>query len=329
MRAAVVLSCGNPPDLRTVPAPEVAEGESLVQVTAAPITPLDVLCASGTSYFGQPALPYIPGVQGVGKLTDGTRVWFPTQAGMRPGDGSFADLCAVPTTDLVPIPDGTRDETAAALGLSAVAAWMALTWRAALRPGEQVLVLGAGGTVGQVAVQAARLLGARRVVAVCRSPHSQALATKNGADAVVPLHPDDTPDTLTPRLRQALDGLADVVIDPVFGIPATAAAQVLALGARIVNLGSAAAESATFTSATLRGNTASLLGYTNNALTPTQRHTALTEIFNHAATGALSVDHTLTPLADIAPAWTSQATGTTPRRIVVQLSDVPTPPSVP
>ncbi|WP_204045275.1 quinone oxidoreductase family protein, partial [Acrocarpospora phusangensis] len=293
---------------------------------AAPITPLDVLCASGTSYFGQPALPYIPGVQGVGRLADGTRVWFPTQAGMQPGDGSMADLCAVPSDDLVPIPDGTPDETAASLGLSAVAAWMSLTWRAALRPGEQVIVLGAGGAVGQVAVQAARLLGARRVVAVCRSPRAQALATKNGADAVVALHPDHTPDTLTLHLREALDGLADVVIDPVFGIPATAASRVLAPGARIVNLGGSASDSATFTSSSLRASTASLLGYTNNALTPAQRHTALTEIFTHAATGTLSVDHTVTPLTDISSAWTTQSTGTATNRIVIRVPEAPPKP---
>ena len=139
-------------------------------VTAAPITPLDVLCATGTSYFGARATPYVPGVQGVGVVREsptvpaGTRVWVPTTAGMQPGDGSLAELCAVPETELVRLRDGASDAHVAALGLSAVAAWMALTWRAELRPGDQVLDLGAGGVVGQVAVQAARLLGARRVV---------------------------------------------------------------------------------------------------------------------------------------------------------------------
>ena len=76
----------------------------MVAVTVAPVVPLDLLCASGTSYFGEPALPYVPGVQGVGRvvrspsLEAGTRVWFATSAGMAPGDGSLAETCAVPPT---------------------------------------------------------------------------------------------------------------------------------------------------------------------------------------------------------------------------------------
>src|SRR5919112_4947026 len=171
VRAAVITAAGQPPAVLDRPDPARREGHALVAVSAAPITPLDVLCATGTSYFGVPATPYVPGVQGVGVVHDsdtvaaGTRVWFPTNAGMQPGDGSLAGLCTVPDVELVPVPDDVPDAAVAALGLSAVAAWMALTWRGGLRAGEQVLVLGAGGVVGQVAIQTARLHGARRVVA--------------------------------------------------------------------------------------------------------------------------------------------------------------------
>jgi NADPH:quinone reductase-like Zn-dependent oxidoreductase len=104
----------------------------------------------------------VPGVQGIGvversaTLRPGTRVWFATSAGMAPGDGSLADYGAVPEADLVAVVAPVPDPAVAALGLSAVAAWMALTWRARLKPGERVLVLGAGGAVGQAAVGAAR-----------------------------------------------------------------------------------------------------------------------------------------------------------------------------
>ena len=167
-------------------------GVNLVQVTAAPIVPLDLLCASGTSYFGQQPLPYVPGVQGVGiilrspELSTGTRVWFATNAGMQPGDGSMAELCAVTTGDLVPIDVELADSAAAAIGTSGIAAWMALTWRAQLQPGERVVVLGASGVVGQVAVAAARHLGAERVVAVVRSQSAADAIIAGGAhDAVV------------------------------------------------------------------------------------------------------------------------------------------------
>jgi NADPH:quinone reductase-like Zn-dependent oxidoreductase len=97
MRAAVIEHHGTPPRLRDRPSPVVADGHALVATRAVPITPLDILCASGTSYFGAPKVPYIPGVQGVGvvresdRLTRGTGVWFPTTAGMAPGDGSMAE----------------------------------------------------------------------------------------------------------------------------------------------------------------------------------------------------------------------------------------------
>src|SRR5207342_254328 len=125
MRAAVLHTPGSPPSYAEHPAPSVTPGSTLVRVTAAPIVPLDLLCASGTSYFGVPRVPYVPGVQGVG-THDGRAVWFPTSAGMAPGDGSMAELAAVPSADLVPLPDGVSPTEVAALGLSAIAAYMAL-----------------------------------------------------------------------------------------------------------------------------------------------------------------------------------------------------------
>ena len=99
MRAAVVSEPGQAPVWAEHPDPTPAAGHTLVTVTAAPIAPLDQLCASGTSYFGRPATPYVPGVQGVGVversdvLPDGARVFFSTAAGMAPGDGSLAERC--------------------------------------------------------------------------------------------------------------------------------------------------------------------------------------------------------------------------------------------
>jgi NADPH:quinone reductase-like Zn-dependent oxidoreductase len=90
-------------------------------------------------------------------------VWFNVSAGMAPGDGAMAELCVAREDSVVPLPAAVSDDLAAALGLSAIAAWMTLSWRGGLKPGEHVLVLGASGTVGQVGIQAARLLGAGRV----------------------------------------------------------------------------------------------------------------------------------------------------------------------
>lgn len=326
MRAAVIERHAEPPRVVDRAPPRAAHGSALVRTTAAPITPLDVLCATGTSYFGPPGLPYVPGVQGVGvvergtRCPSGTRVWFPTAAGMQPVDGSMAERVLVLESDLVVLPDDVEDTLVAALGLSAVAAWMVLTWKAALRPGEQVLVLAGGSVVGQVAIQAARLLGARRVVAACRSDRAHDRARACGADALVTLHDDDSPDGLAGRLAAACDGDVDVVVDPLCGVPASAALRVLAAGARFVNLGSSAGDTATFASATLRSRSAQILGYTNNELDAAQREAALSELLEHAAAQRLTVDHDVVPLDGLPGAWDRQARGVAERRIVVGLT---------
>ena len=324
MRAAVITLPGVAPAPTDHPDPVDAPGRTVVRVEAAPIAPLDLLAASGTSYFGVPATPYVPGVQGVGRTPDGTAVWFSTDAGMRPGDGSLAELCSVAEADLVPLPDGVSPLQAAALGLSAVAAWMILTDSARLAPGERVLVLGAGGIVGQVAVQAARLLGAARVVGAARSAAAQRRAADAGADVVVPLGDGDDPAALAERLRDALPGEADVVVDPLCGVPATAAALALAPGGRLVNLGSEAGPTMAVSSASIRARHAAVLGYTNNALSPTQRRTALEAVLGHAAAGAIAVGYQDCRLDEVTAAWERQAARTGARQ-VVRIAAAPLP----
>ncbi|WP_433532799.1 quinone oxidoreductase family protein [Micromonospora sp. CA-263727] len=318
MDAAVITTGGQLPVVARREPPRPGDGQLRVRVAAAPITPLDVLCATGTSYFGPPATPYIPGVQGVGHLEDGTPVWFATAAGMRPGDGSMAEHCVVPYADVVALPDGV-DTLLAALGLSAVAALMALTWRGELRAGEQVMVLGAGGVVGQAAVQLARLHGARRVVVAARSAAARDRARTLGADAVVALGGADDVGALAARLRDACDGPVDLVLDPLFGLPAAAALRTLGPHGRLVNLGSSAGEQASLDSATLRSRSLRVLGYTNNELDVAQRAAAIRAIAGHIAVGRLTATHETVPLAGVADAWARQAEGRATGRIVLTM----------
>ncbi|HVL84742.1 MAG TPA: zinc-binding alcohol dehydrogenase family protein [Pseudonocardia sp.] len=304
MRAALIDEPGRPPRVADRPEPRAGEGEVVVSVTAAPITPLDRLCASGTSYFGVPRTPYVPGVQGVGRAA-GRPVWFATSAGMRPGDGSMAERACVPAADVVELPAGADPVLVAALGLSAVAAEMALVWRGALAAGEHVLVLGAGGVVGQAAVQLARAAGAGRVVAAARSADARGRARRHGADAVVAVGSagSDDVETLAERFRVACGDPVDLVLDPVFGVPAAAALRVLRPGGRLVNLGGSAGETAPIDSSTLRSRSLRILGYTNNELTPEQRRAAVTRVAELAVAGRLTVEHEPVPLADAAAAW--------------------------
>src|SRR5947209_12306464 len=312
MPAAVLRKYAALPGYLQWPVPQRQSGQALVRVLAAPISPLDLLCASGTSYFGSPKLPYIPGTQGVGivmeadVLAPGQRVWFSCDAGMKPGDGSMAQYCLIEEASALALPAEIESDLVAALGLSAIAAWMALTWRGRLQPGEQVLVLGASGAVGQVAVQAAKLLGAGRVIAASRDKNGRALALSRGADATVDLSRGDV-DEISRSIAAACDGPLHLIIDPVWGLPAEAAIRALAAEGRLVNIGSAAAASARFESAIVRSRLQTILGYTNNALTHEQKAQALTEILTHAAAGRCTVERETVPLAKAAEAWQRQA----------------------
>ncbi|HET8846418.1 MAG TPA: zinc-binding dehydrogenase, partial [Ktedonobacteraceae bacterium] len=304
------------------PMPRRASGQALIQVTAAPISPLDLLCASGTSYFGAPPLPYIPGTQGVGivmeadTLLPGQRVWFTSDAGMKPGDGSMAHFCVINESAALVLPEQIESDLAAALGLSAIAAWMALTWRGRLQPGEQVLVLGASGAVGQVAVQAARLLGAGRVIAASRDEVGRNRALSYGADATVDLNGDNV-DEISKRMVEACNGPLHLVIDPVWGLPAEAALRALGTEGRLVNIGGAAGPGARFESAVVRSRLHTILGYTNNALTSEQKAEALDKILAHAVAGRCTVERETLPLAHAAEAWTRQATSARCKLILV------------
>ena len=321
MRAAVLHTPGEPPSFTEHPDPAGGGGRTRVRVSAAPVVPLDLLCASGTSYFGVPRTPYVPGVQGVGVVDTsdsyaaGQRVWFATSAGMAAGDGSLAELCTVADDDVVPLDTDVPDATVAALGLSAVAAWMALSWRAGLREGEVVVVLGGGGAVGQTGIGAAKALGADRVVAVARSAAARERARRAGADAVV-LLVDDV-DSLTSAVGQAAGGPVDVVLDPVFGVAATAASRVLNTGGRIVNLGGASGDEAVFSSSVLRSRSAEVCGYTNNSLSPEQRAQALSAVLELTAAGRISLSYDTLPLSEVRAAWLRQSTETSPPRMVL------------
>jgi NADPH:quinone reductase-like Zn-dependent oxidoreductase len=228
----------------------------------------------------------------------------------------MAEYAVVRPADMVTLPDGVDDRLIAALGLSAVAAHQALTARGGLQPGDQVLVLGGGGVVGQSAIQLALLGGARRVIAACRTREARERAAQLGAAACVRSTGLDV-DALAREMKAVADGPVDLVLDPLFGVPAAAALRVLRPGGVLVNLGGSAGPTAPIDSATLRSGSLNVLGYTNNDLTADQRARALRVIADHVRAGLLTVDYEAVALGDVTEAWARQATGRAGRRIVL------------
>jgi NADPH2:quinone reductase len=140
MRAAVIHKSGATPNLQDFPDPAASENELLITVLAASLKPIDKQLAAGTHYASPREFPVICGTDGVGRLPDGSRVFF---AGPRRPYGSFAQRTVVRLQQCFPIPDNFDDATAAAVPNPGVSAWLSLSHRAGLRPGETVLILGA------------------------------------------------------------------------------------------------------------------------------------------------------------------------------------------
>jgi NADPH2:quinone reductase len=169
-----------------------------------------------------------------------------------------------------------------------------------------VLVLGATGTVGLVALQGARLLGAGRVVAAGRRPEGLERARRLGADAVVSL---DAPD-LAAAFAEACGGDGpSLVVDPVWGEPVAAAARVAARGARIVHIGQSAGPEATFLSADVRGKELNILGYSNLSAPQEVMHCEYLRLLDYARAGKVEVETETYPFEAVAEAWRRQAEG--------------------
>lgn len=310
MRAAVLHRYGVPraDDFRE---PVAAPGQAVVEVLAAGLNPVDVSISAGRFYAGKPPLPCVAGREGVGML-EGARVYFDSP--IMPF-GSMAERALVQQGTAFPVPPGVADGVAVALGISGVAAWLALTWRARLKEGEHVLVLGASGVLGQTAVQAAKLLGAERVVAAARSRESLERCLALGADAIVPLGEGaaaDVPAALAEAARERID----VVIDPLFGEPFAQAVRAASFGARLVHIGTAAGAEATLPSAAIRGKMLVIMGHSSFAAPPEVRRDAYRRLVEAAADGGLSVEVDSLPLEQVAEAWQRLADGSH-RKIVL------------
>jgi len=306
MKAAVIHSFTQAPAYEDIADPTPQPHEALIRVRAVGIHPVVRGLASGQHYGSTPVFPQIPGIDGVGQLDDGTRVYF----GMvRDPYGTLAELAAAPRQMCLPLPDSLDDATAAALFNPGLSAWLALRNRAQVAKGETVLILGATGAGGRLAVQIAKHLGAGRVIAAGRDPQALALLPALGADAVISL------DQPRPALAQAIaeagaQGI-HVIIDYLWGTPAEAAIDAItrrdlthhAPRVRLVEVGSMAGATISLPAAVLRSSGLEILGSGAGTLPPEQIAREIAPFMDMAASGGLSIATRTAPLSEVGAAW--------------------------
>jgi NADPH2:quinone reductase len=320
MNAAVLRTIGQLPHFEQFPEPIPEENEVIVHVRAAALKPIDKQMASGSHYAAFRELPVVCGMDGVGCLDDGTRVFF---ARPRPPYGSMAERAVVSRSHCFPIPDNVDDEIAAAVVNPGLSAWAALAWRAQLQPGETVLILGATGVTGKLAVQTAKLLGAGRVIAAGRNEQVLNTLQELGADTTIRL--DKPGQNLTEAFsREAGDTGFDVVIDYLWGPPTEALLAAIARSdlkaassrVRLVQVGESAGPTISLAAAVLRSSRLEILGSGsgNAAATPEKWLEAVRQLMSNVACGALRIDTERVPLGEVENAWSREQHG---RRMVI------------
>ena len=305
MNAAVVTSFDEPPHYQQFEVPQPAgDGEILVDVLAVGLHPRVRTGAAGAHYASRRTLPMIPGVDGVGRRQDGRRIYFAA------GDdviGTMADQAIVDVRRAVELPDGTDVAKVAAAMNPAMSSWVALRRRVPIEPGQSVLVLGATGNAGMMAVQIARLLGAGRVVGAGRDPGRLDALTTLGADEVVPLTDDQ--DT-TDRALGAAASEVDIVVDYVWGRPAERAIMALLVAradrSRAMNwiqIGAMAGPTIELPSVTLRSANFRLQGNGQGAVSIAAYLAELPALVHEISAGTIAVKPNTVPLADIEAIW--------------------------
>jgi NADPH:quinone reductase-like Zn-dependent oxidoreductase len=312
MKAAIVTEAGKPPVFGDFAEPQPDADEARVTTTAAALSQVVRSRASGTHYSASGRLPFVVGIDGVGRLDDGRRVYF---ALPKPPFGSMAQHVVIRPEQCVPVPDALDDATAAAIANPGMSSWVALKERAKFVAGETVLVNGATGTAGRLAVQIAKYLGAKKIIATGRDTEALKSLAALGADVTVPLSND--PDAVEEAFKSQFADGVDVVLDYLWGpsaeclLIAAAKAAKEAVPIRFIHIGSASHPEIKLPSAVLRSSAMQLMGSGIGSVPLPRMIAATAELLTAATPGRFKIAIQIVPLSQVAQVW--PAAGNSPR----------------
>jgi NADPH:quinone reductase-like Zn-dependent oxidoreductase len=311
MKAAVVNGVGKTPVYRDFETPVAKAGEELISVRASALSHLTKSRASGAHYSSDGKYPAVAGVDGVGVTRDGRRVYFALPDAPY---GALAEFCPVDARRCVELPDSLDDITAAAIANPGMSAWAALVERAHLVAGETVLVNGATGTAGRIAVQLAKHLGAGKVIATGRNAQEFEELKQLGADVVIPftlgmLHPSGA-EAFEDALKQEFASGIDVVIDYLWGESAKTIIVAIARTAedghpvRFVHVGAAGGENdLELPGAALRSSAIMLMGSGIGSVGRSKLLGAIRNVFEGVEPAGLKIATAGVPLSQVEEIW--------------------------
>ncbi len=319
MHAAVVRRFDQPPRYESFATPELSgPHEELVEVLASGLHPRVRSQADGSHYTSTDALPLIPGIDGVGRRSDGSLVYFLL---LDTASGAMADYAIVDARRSIPLPADANPVLLAAAMNPGMSSWVALHLRVDFTAGQSVLILGATGSAGQLAIQIAKHLGAGNVVAAGRGPDRLAALGGLGADDTIDLAAD--PEQVG-RDIAAKAGEVDVVLDYLWGMPAESAIVPLLTGRRDrsrliswIQIGAVAGPNVNLPSATLRQANIHILGSGQGSVGAAAIRSTLPELAAELAKASFAIDAVPRSLADVETVWTTPPSGPTGRIVLL------------
>jgi NADPH:quinone reductase-like Zn-dependent oxidoreductase len=304
MKAAIVVEAGKTPVYGEFQEPVPANGENLITVSAAALSNVVKSRASGTHYSSSSRFPFVIGIDGVGRLENGRRVYFVLpQAPF----GSMSEKTVVAAAQCVAVPDEMDDATAAAIANPGMSAWAALRERAKVVTGETVLINGATGTAGRLAVQIAKYMGAKKVLATGRNKEVLESLVALGADVTIPL--DDVGDAFEEALEEQFDFGIDIVLDYLWGLSAEriiragAKAGKEAVPIRFVHIGAVSTSNIALPSAALRSSTIQLMGSGIGSIPLDRLVKSIEYLLQAAIPGRFQIATKTFPLAEVESVW--------------------------
>jgi NADPH2:quinone reductase len=321
MKAAVIQGFGDIPQYVDFPQPEVSEGDILINVKAAPLENFDKMVVAGDHYSSRQIFSELPGIaghSGVGTLEDGTLASF---GGTKPPYGTMAEQTVVPQeaqTYMAEVPEGVDPVVAAALPASAMTSLLPLKWGTKLQAGETVLINGATGVSGRLAVQIAKMLGAGRIVGTGRDEEGLQTVKQMGADAVIDLKQTDK--KIKASFTKEAEKGYDIVVDFLWGHPTELLLKTFipeqagfaTHRTRFIQIGQAAGANINLTADTLRTSGLEMTGAGN--IPPEAVPKATKQVWEWIKEDKLTIAVEEVPLKEISEAWQRKAKG---KRIVV------------